>query len=56
MISITAYSVYHNQEKDSTLVSIKTDLVKVGGIYAIVHNETQKLYVGSSVNLARKII
>lgn len=56
MISITAESVYHNLQEDSTLVSIKTDLAKVGGIYAIVHNETQKLYVGSSVNLARRVL
>jgi len=56
MVSITAESVYHNLHENSTLVSIKNDLTKVGGIYAIVHNETQKLYVGSSINLARIIM
>jgi len=56
MVSITAESVYHNLHENSTLVSIKNDLTKVGGIYAIVHNETQKLYVGSSINLARRIV
>jgi len=29
--------------------------MKVPGIYAIIHNETKKLYIGSSINLAKRI-
>lgn len=32
---------------------IKLNLAKIGGVYTIVHNETKKLYIGSSINLAR---
>jgi len=35
---------------------MKRDLNYVGGIYAIVHNETQKLYIGSSMYLDRRIV
>jgi group I intron endonuclease len=56
MVSITAESVYKNLVEKSTLVSIKNDLTNVGGIYAIVHEETNKLYVGSSMNLAKRIM
>lgn len=35
---------------------MKRDLKDVGGIYAIVHNETKKLYIGSSMYLDRRIV
>lgn len=40
----------------ATLALIKQNLNNVGGIYAIMHNETKKIYIGSSMNLARRII
>lgn len=55
-VSIPTESVYHNLLVNSTLVSIKKDLTGVGGIYAIVHNDTNKLYVGSSINLTKRIM
>jgi group I intron endonuclease len=48
--------VYHNIYEKSTLGVMKRDLKDVGGIYAIVHNETKKLYIGSSMYLDRRIV
>lgn len=48
-----AHSVYHVK---TNLTSIKEDLKGVGGIYAIVHNKSKKLYIGSSMDLAKRIM
>lgn len=56
MAYISADRVYHNIHEKSTLGVMKRDLNYVGGIYAIVHNETQKLYIGSSMYLDRRIV
>ena len=55
LVSYTAVGAYDSLLEKSTLDLIKKDLTHVGGIYAIVHNETKKLYVGSSMDLARRI-
>lgn len=55
LVSLTAHSVYHNVQDKTTLALIKKNLTNVGGVYAIVHNQTKKLYVGSSMNLARRL-
>jgi group I intron endonuclease len=47
--------VYAKIDEESTLKTIKKDLNEVPGIYAIIHNETKKLYIGSSINLAKRI-
>ena len=54
-VSIFAHSVYNNLQDKDTLISIKKDLVKLGGVYTFVHNESKRQYIGSSVNLARRI-
>ena len=54
--SLSVNSVYINIDEKSTLETIKEDLKEVAGIYAIVHNETKKLYIGSSMNLAKRIL
>lgn len=55
-VSLSADSVYHNLQDKATLALIKQNLNNVGGIYAIMHNETKKIYIGSSMNLARRIV
>ena len=54
--SLDTHSVYNNLHEKDTLVTIRKDLTNVGGVYAIVHNVTKKLYIGSSINLARRIV
>ena len=54
--SLSVNSVYINIDEKSTLERIKEDLKEVAGIYAIVHNETKKFYIGSSMNLAKRIL
>ena len=36
--------------------SIKKSLKNLGGIYAIVHNESTRVYIGSSMDLSRRIL
>lgn len=55
LISIPVYKVYTHIQEKSTLSMIKEDLKLKSGIYAFVHNETKKLYVGSSFNLAKRL-
>lgn len=55
LVSLTAHSVYQNVQDKTTLALIRKNLTNVGGVYAIVHNQTKKLYVGSSMNLARRL-
>lgn len=54
-ISIPVYKVYTDIENKSTLPMIKKYLKLKSGIYAFVHNETNKIYVGSSFNLAKRL-
>jgi len=55
-VSIPAHSVYHNITVKTNISLIKKELKGVGGIYAIVHNKPKKLYIGSSIDLANRII
>jgi group I intron endonuclease len=55
-VSIPAHSVYHNIIVKTNISLIKKELKGVGGIYAIVHNKTKKLYIGSSMDLAKRIM
>jgi len=54
--SISASSVYSDLDKNTTINIIKKDLKGVSGIYVIVHNESGKVYVGSSINLSIRIV
>lgn len=55
LVSIYARKVYTDLTDKSILSAIKLDLTSVSGIYAFRHNESNKLYVGSSFNLALRI-
>jgi len=55
-VSLLAHSVYHNLHDKDTIVLIKKDLIKAGGVYTIVHNESPKQYIGSSVDVARRVV
>lgn len=55
-VSISVHNVYTNLQENSTINTIQKDLKKVGGIYAIIHNVTNKLYIGSSMDLSIRII
>jgi len=54
-VSILAHSVYNNIHNKDTQDLIKKDLAKVGGVYSFVHNESKNQYIGSSMDLARRI-
>ena len=49
------HSVYKNLHEMENLKTIRQDLANIRGVYSIVHNETKKLYIGSSINLAIRI-
>ena len=55
LISIPVNKIYSDITEKSTLYRLKQDLKLVSGIYAFMHNDTKKLYVGSTFNLARRI-
>lgn len=55
-VSMLAHSVYNNLHDKDTLTLIKKDLVKLGGVYSFVNNESKKLYIGSSMDLARRVL
>lgn len=52
---LTVNSVYTNLNEKLTIDKIKKDLKEVSGIYAIMYNETKQLYIGISLNLAKRI-
>lgn len=54
--SLSAHSIYYNLKEKSTLNLLKKHLNLLSGIYAFIHNYTQKLYIGSSINLAIRTI
>lgn len=56
LVSIPVERVYQNIQDTSILTLIKKDLKDVAGIYAIVHNESKKLYIGSSMSLATRLL
>lgn len=51
LISVPVYKIYTDLQNKSVLSLMKEELKLKSGIYAFVHNETKKLYVGSSFNL-----
>lgn len=55
MVSLDAHSVYKNLHEKANLNTVKQNLANIGGVYIIVNNESKKLYIGSSMNLARRI-
>jgi hypothetical protein len=55
LITIPVNQIYTEITEKSILSRIKKDLKSVSGIYAFVHNDTKKLYVGSSFNLTKRI-
>jgi uridine kinase len=55
LVSIPVNKYYTNLLDKSTVSSIKKDLKLVSGIYAFVHNDTKKIYIGSSFSLAKRI-
>lgn len=54
--SIPENQVYKGLNESLTLSLIKDNLKKSRGIYAIVNNNDDRLYVGSSIDLAKRII
>lgn len=48
--------VYQDLSSTETIATIKSNLKEVSGIYAIIHNESGKIYVGSSINLAKRCL
>lgn len=55
LVSIPVKKHYTNLLDKSTLSCIKQDLKLVSGIYAFVHNDSKKLYIGSSCDLTKRI-
>jgi len=55
LLCLNPHSFYHNIQDKDILALLRKDLTRVGGVYAIVYNETKKLYIGSSMNLARRL-
>ncbi len=53
---LSPHSIYPNLKKESILNKLKKDLNSLCGVYAFIHNDTKKLYIGSSVNLAIRTI
>uniref|UniRef100_UPI0023F0C85E homing endonuclease n=1 Tax=Leptographium wingfieldii TaxID=155675 RepID=UPI0023F0C85E len=55
-INLEFEQVFTNlQDELSILKEVKEGLSYLSGIYAFLHNDTQKAYIGSSVNLAVRI-
>ena len=55
LVSVSVNKFYKNISEKSILSVIKEDLYLLSGIYAFIHKESQKVYVGSSFNLAKRI-
>lgn len=53
-ISLSVHSIYNLQDNSSRDM-IRKQLKSVIGVYGIVHNDTQKMYIGSSTNLALRL-
>lgn len=56
LASIPAQNIYRYIHVKSTVDLIKKELKEVSGIYAIVHNDSYKIYVGSSMDLSKRIL
>jgi group I intron endonuclease len=56
LASISDQNTYTNIHVKSTTDLMKKELKKVSGIYAIAHNDSNKIYVGSSMDLSKRII
>lgn len=54
-VSIPVHKVYTSLEDESTLSDIKKYFKLISGVYAFVNNQTNKVYIGSSFNLARRL-
>lgn len=55
LVSIPVKKHYSDILEKSSLYRIKKDLKSVSGIYAFMHNDSKKLYIGSSFSLAKRI-
>lgn len=55
-VCLNSHSSYHNVQDKVNLASLRKNLINKAGVYSIVHNETKKLYIGSSMNLARRLL
>lgn len=54
--NIPKNQIYDAVNEPSTLSLIKDNLKKIGGIYGIVNNNNSKIYVGSSMDLAKRVL
>ena len=54
--NVPVNQVYKNLHDPVTISLIKENLTKLYGIYAIVNHEDNKMYVGSSADLSRRIL
>ena len=55
LVSIPVRKHYSDILAKSSLYRIKKDLKSVSGIYAFMHNDSKKLYMGSSFSLDKRI-
>lgn len=55
LVSIPVRKHYSDILAKSSLYRIKKDLKSVSGIYAFMHNDSKKLYIGSSFSLDKRI-
>lgn len=51
-----ALSVYTDLKAPSTLVKLRKELKSVSGVYAFRHNQSDSVYIGSSINLASRAV
>ncbi|KAH9865952.1 hypothetical protein IAQ61_008543 [Plenodomus lingam] len=56
LASIPDQNIYRNIDVKSNIDLIKKELKEVSGVYAIVHNDSYKIYVGSSMDLSKRIM
>ena len=56
LASIPTQKTYKNIDVQSTTDLIKKELKGISGVYAIAHNDSDKIYVGSSMDLSKRIM
>jgi group I intron endonuclease len=49
-------NTYKNLHLNSSLTLLRSELINKSGVYAIVHNESYKMYIGSSNNLLNRLL
>jgi group I intron endonuclease len=55
-LPMTVEKIYDNFHEQTTQDSIQKDLAGLSGVYAIRHNPSNKMYIGSSVDLRKRFL